>query len=489
MKTASTTFLPVLATMLLSVCITLSARADRAENAFVKVRAVGADVERVDGRNFSAQGDTEVEIEAQPGWTLLTPSRVRVTKGQSPRYRVKSVSNEDDGHGDIYWTTTEHILRHMEDPTVTAVVSAGGPYVYAAPQDGTNAVLSCSASATPGMHVWETRTTVYKNGAVVSTSASNSDPFPLELDQWSWDWSLGPENGTTNVQSFSTEPIHLSSGTYPAEGTVTASSSQCGDCHATDSVKQTAEVYKLELKTQTDATKPENRGRRTIGVAEKVAISIVPEPPMSFTWSVDDGEKGGSVEPETGKHTKFAAGEVPARATVTAKAGDVSLSVSLSIIAPSIVNQAKIGPDYGASNPCLWAGMQTLVFIGPTSVNFSNLSIHEGSCKSVGTGYYKNNTGEIHPEGKSMKVSESTLPQAPELGWLCYGTDLVAGRTRGPDYSNGTYTWDIPIFYEINGHSYEFIKNKHFQDLVARDKESATLSVSKANSVCSWSCP
>ena len=50
--------------MLLSVCITPSARADRAENAFVKVRAVGAGVTRVDGRNFSAQGDTEVEIEA-----------------------------------------------------------------------------------------------------------------------------------------------------------------------------------------------------------------------------------------------------------------------------------------------------------------------------------------------------------------------------------------------------------------------------------------
>ena len=247
MKTASTPFLPILATMSLFACIAPSALADRAENAFVKVRAVGAGVTRVDGRNFSAQGDTEVEIEAQPGWTLLTPSRVRVTKGQSPRYRVKSVSNEDDGHGDIYWTTTEHILRHMEDPTVTADVSAGGPYVYAAPQDGTNAVLSCSASATPGMHVWETRTTVYKNGAVVSTSASNSDPFPLELDQWSWEWSLGPENGTTNVQSFSTEPIHLSCGTYPAEGTVTASSSQCNACHASTSSSNTARIGKLSV--------------------------------------------------------------------------------------------------------------------------------------------------------------------------------------------------------------------------------------------------
>ena len=192
--------------MLLSACIAPSARADRAENAFVTVRAVGADVTRVDGCNFSAQGDTEVEITAQPGWTLLTPSRVRVTKNRSPRYRVRSVSNEDDGQGDIYWTTTEHILRHMEDPAVTADVSAGGPYVYASPQDGTNAVLSCSATATPGMHVWETRTTVYKNGAVVSTSASNSDSFPLELDQWSWEWSLGPASGTTNVQSFSTGP-------------------------------------------------------------------------------------------------------------------------------------------------------------------------------------------------------------------------------------------------------------------------------------------
>lgn len=489
MKTASTSFLPVLATMSLSVSITLSARADRAENAFVKVRAVGAGVTRVDGRNFSAQGDTEVEIEAQPGWTLLTPSRVKVTKGQSPRYRVQSVSNEDDGHGDIYWTETERILRHMEDPSVTAEVSAGGPYVYAAPQDGTNAILACSAFTTPGLHVWETRTTVYKNGVVVSTSASNSDPFPLELDQWSWDWSLGPASGTTNVQSFSTEPIHLSSGTYPGEGTVTASSSQCGDCHATDSADQSASVYKVELRTKTVAEKPADRERKTIGVAEKVTISVVPEPPMQFDWSVSDGNKGGSVEPNKGKQTQFSAGEVPTSATITARTGDVSLSVSFSVIAPTFVNQAKIGNDVGGTSPVLWVGMTTLVFIGPTSVNFSNLSIHEGSCPAKGTGYYQINNGEIHPVGSSMKVSDNILPQATQLGWLCYGTDDVGGKTRGPDYSNGTYTWNIPVFYDVNGHSYEFVKKKHFQDLVAKDKQTATLTVSKSYAVCSWSCP
>ncbi len=235
------------ATMLLLVLHVPSARADRAENAFVKVRAVGAGVTRVDGRNFSADGDAEVEITAQPGWRLLTPSRVKVTKGQSPRYRVKSVSNEDDGHGDLYWTETEQILHHQEDPSVLAQVSVGGPYVYAAPDEGINVVLSGTAAATPGTHVVETRTTVYKNGAVVSTSASNSDPFPLELDQWSWEWSLGPESGTTNVQSFSTEPVFLPHGTHTAHGKATGSSSRCTACKKSDTASTNFPVSLLAV--------------------------------------------------------------------------------------------------------------------------------------------------------------------------------------------------------------------------------------------------
>ena len=235
------------ATMLLFVAIAPSARADRAENAFVAVRAVGADVERKGGRNFTANEDCEVEIAAHPGWVLLTPSRVRVTKNQSPRYRVRSVSNEDEGEGDVERIEVEQILHHEDDPTVLAQVSVGGPYVYAAPDEGMDVVLSGTAAATPGTHVIETRTTVYKNGAVVSTRSSISDPFPLELDQWSWEWSLGPENGTTNVQSFSTAPVFLTHGTYTARGKVSGSSSQCAACTKTDTASTNFPVSLLSV--------------------------------------------------------------------------------------------------------------------------------------------------------------------------------------------------------------------------------------------------
>lgn len=235
------------ATMLLLFLHVSSARADRAENAFVAVRAVGADVERKGGRNFTANEDCEVEIAAHPGWVLLTPSRVRVTKNQSPRYRVRSVSNEDEGEGDVERIEVEQILHHEDDPTVLAQVSVGGPYVYAAPDEGMDVVLSGTAAATPGTHVIETRTTVYKNGAVVSTRSSISDPFPLELDQWSWEWSLGPENGTTNVQSFSTAPVFLTHGTYTARGKVSGSSSQCAACTKTDTASTNFPVSLLSV--------------------------------------------------------------------------------------------------------------------------------------------------------------------------------------------------------------------------------------------------
>lgn len=247
MKTASTTFLPVLATMLLSVCITLSARADRAENAFVKVRAVGAGVTRVDGRNFSAQGDTEVEIEAQPGWTLLTPSRVRVTKGQSPRYRVKSISNEDDGQGDVWRTVVEVVTNHLTDPVVVASVSAGGPYVYALPDDGADAAVTFAASATTlGTHEIETRTTTYHNGAVVDESVEKSEPFTVEIDRWSWKWTFD-DSGTTNLQTFTTPVQHLTNGNHGATGSVESRASHCAACSGTATASTNVIVSLLKL--------------------------------------------------------------------------------------------------------------------------------------------------------------------------------------------------------------------------------------------------
>ena len=247
MKTASTPLLPVLATMLLSVFITPSARADRAENAFVKVRAAGAGVTRVDGRNFSAQGDTEVEIEAQPGWTLLTPSRVRVTKTQSPRYRVKSKSGEDDGQGDLWWTVVQVITNHLTDPVVAASVSAGGPYVYALPDDGADAAATFTASATKlGTHEIETRTTTYHNGTVVDESVEKSEPFTLDIDRWSWDWVFD-DSGTTNRQAFTTPVQHLANGTHAASGTVEGRCSLCASCSGTASASTNVIVSLLKV--------------------------------------------------------------------------------------------------------------------------------------------------------------------------------------------------------------------------------------------------
>jgi len=102
MKTASTTFLPVLATMLLSVCITLSARADRAENAFVVVEGDG--VVRLGGKNFAvlsdgADAETTVTITPQPGWQLLSPSRVKVKVGSPIPFQARSKSMEEIVNG------------------------------------------------------------------------------------------------------------------------------------------------------------------------------------------------------------------------------------------------------------------------------------------------------------------------------------------------------------------------------------------------------
>lgn len=443
--------------MLPLFAIATSARAKPAANAFVTVRAVGSDVKRVDGRNFAAEGDAEVEITAQPGWKLLTPSRVKVTKGQSPRYRVQSVSDEDDGHGDIYWTETERILRHMEDPSVTAEVSVGGPYVYAAPQDGTNAVLSCAASAAPGLHVWEIRTTVYKNGTVVSTSVSNSDPFPLELDQWSWDWSLGPASGTTNVPSFSTEPIHLSSGSYPGAGIVTASSSQCGDCHASDVDSTNCVVLLLSIVSETVKAIPEPRNRLCVGVGEEVDLSLTPDVQGVITWSK---QGGGSISPTTGKAIRFTAGEVAASTTISASCSIGGASISFTTIPPST---GRVWPAFSnAKLTKLPLGIERRAnwFIGPTNVNLSKTVIAEQTCLPIATGYFEPFALKVHVPGNLAPVTD--YPQ--DKGWACIGYDDLKMKLPNPGlkpYTNGTIAWPIPWHYEINGNSYLFTTITH----------------------------
>ena len=65
-----------LVALLLSTCVSLAARADTAQNAFVIVEGDG--VVRLDGRNFATGADGEVTIRAQPGWVLDTPASVKL---------------------------------------------------------------------------------------------------------------------------------------------------------------------------------------------------------------------------------------------------------------------------------------------------------------------------------------------------------------------------------------------------------------------------
>nr|MBO6294210.1 hypothetical protein [Schwartzia sp. (in: firmicutes)] len=127
MKTATTSFLPVLATMLLSVCITPSARADRAENAFVVVEGDG--VVRLDGKNFavlsSGKGESLVKVTAQPGWKLESPSSAKVSAAKPLRYKATDASHEGSATGQLSGLTATFITP-AGDPVNTPVDSDEG---------------------------------------------------------------------------------------------------------------------------------------------------------------------------------------------------------------------------------------------------------------------------------------------------------------------------------------------------------------------------
>ena len=99
------------ATMLLLVLHMSSARADRAENAFVIVEGDG--VVRLDGKNFailsSGKGESFVRVTAQPGWKLDTPSSAKVSAAKPLRYKATDASHEGSGTGRISGLTATFI--------------------------------------------------------------------------------------------------------------------------------------------------------------------------------------------------------------------------------------------------------------------------------------------------------------------------------------------------------------------------------------------
>lgn len=481
MKTPHHLFVPSLALLALSanaaaaaapVAPMAMARAEAA-NAFVSVTPLGGGVERRGGRGFAVSvgdGETEVELRAQPGWRLLTPARVRVSRGATPRYRVASDDGEQSGEGDILGHDEIRESVHDSDPEGRATLAGGGTVFV----EGTNdtCLASFAASAIldkPGRHAVTITSIDYRNGVEVGRSVETSEE-EISPDRWTWTWSFGPHRGTAEGATLSVSDLELPIGRHRLAVSVQGTNSICERCNVAAVAETNLLVWSLA--TETIAHEPAPASRRRIGVGEGVKIIAVPEGETGDATWTKSGD--GSLCARECNPVRYTAGATAGDATVTATLpGGSSGSVDFQVIAPQTISMRRTSSTRQSAP--LMITMTIDMFVGPSDVNFSAAVFKEERCKAVADGYFSNEDGAVHSASVS---SITTKALEAGFGWRLADEDTICAMTSGPQYSAGTFRWPIPWSYEVAGETHEFATANHDKRITMSGRI-ATLSLEK----------
>ena len=189
-----------------------------------------------------------------------------------------------------------------------------------------------------------------------------------------------------------------------------------------------------KITTETVATAPPDRTRRTIGVGEQVTLTV--SAVGGAYWSVSGG---GATYPLSGRSTVFTA-RGPGTSTVTAAIyNGNSCTATFTVIAPSHETAVKSGPDYTFPQGSQGAGMNLRITVHPTTVSFRNIEIREvpGPATRI-WGYF-------------TQFREYDLAHRP-VGWA----SILPGNVESADdqcelsnapkpWSDGGFEWQIPI--------------------------------------------
>ena len=449
--------------------------AGAAANAFVSVTPAAGAAERRCGCDFAVDAGPDgmaVELRAQPGWRLLTPSRVRVSRDETPRYRVASDDGEQTGQGDILAHEELRESVHASDPSGHVVLQGGGTVFV----DSTNVVhlASFSASAvvdTSGRHSVTITGIDYLNGEEAGRTVETEEE-EIEPDQWTWTWRFGPHHGTTNGSVLAVSDLPLPVGRHALSVSVHGVSSACDRCKI--DATATTNLLVWTLQTETVAPIPEPRDRRRIGVGEAVRIVAVPATETGdAVWTLAGG---GSLCSRECNPVRYTAGATGGVAAVTATLpGGSSGFVSFAVVEPNSV--LFVWKRSTKSNAPLSMDLFMDVHISPEEVNFSAVSFGEGTCRATAGGYFSDLDGAEHAASAVFKAPQSLVPGS---GWKLAGEDVATCHTRGPIYADGTFLWNIPWEYSLDGDTHAFANAVH-DNHISISPTNATLTVSKGN--------
>jgi len=221
-------------------------------------------------------------------------------------------------------------------------------------------------------------------------------------------------------------------------------------------IGETGRIIVPKIVTETVATSPPNRARKTIGVGEEVNLSVVPAVTTSagdITWDLDGG---GILGTTSGTTNKFTAPDHNAPAVITANFGSgVSCSTVFQTIEPSdilfenfYINEvASVAPP-AAKYLCVGYGAK--VYFRPASVNFGKITVIEGfAATQTEPGYFRDYPPDHHDQWNSPRslVSDGSTwveGKGTLANWA--EGDEITGLTRNVDQyplRDGYAWWDI----------------------------------------------
>lgn len=228
-----------------------------------------------------------------------------------------------------------------------------------------------------------------------------------------------------------------------------------------------------KIESETVKSSPPDRARTKVGVGEEVTVTAS----ESVNWTL---QGGGSISSSSGTTTTYTAPNSQDSATVTGTSiadGSVK-SISFTIIEPSGITMEKIanGLTIPGPNPQMVVEFTARFYVTPADVNFEAIQIGENVCNGVANGYFLQVNGQQHARNGPV----SMLNHVDGKGTLMDGQDTVRSVSHGTPHSAGTFTWTIPVRYELGGLEKVFTHQDHVETMtINQNNQKATLKIEK----------
>jgi hypothetical protein len=306
-------------------------------------------------------------------------------------------------------------------------------------------ILSASAAS---KNVWIESPVDTRDGAKKLYRCGSGTESFLAGTSWpaggSWTWY-----GATQQGSATDQPSNASHDFTAPEGPCNVTTVYNGE------VSFAAIVTAVKVDHATEATTPSDRTRTTIGVCERVVLSILPSSVGSVTtWYIWPTSGAGTLSASSGATTTLTASDTASQPEIYVLVGEqdalaAECILSFNVIPPDDVGfTTKLG-EWHVQGTCS-AGFHARVTILPTTVSFYNIEISELDCYATATGCYAPWNGLRHLPWPEQPSVGSWLRPAQD-NRLSTAVDYAYTPALNPPFSAGTFLWQIPWHYRKLG--------------------------------------